>query len=212
MWINRFLISVLCLFSTAAMAVTEEFKWEQRQSGATTLNVPFRGGLLLLDEKRGPNKVQWIKFDLKVNDYFEKFPKDHIYVLVDSLFNFEPNPAVPYAGRGIIIDKDGIYFENFTNQQLFSFKPLKLDPNSTYTVIVHAAKDGVASWVFRKDTIFGAPFDNPLHYDYHPLPDPVPNSRISTIVIGALTDFSGTDPRVSANLTISNISQGRFVP
>ncbi|MBL8518174.1 MAG: hypothetical protein JNM76_14530 [Betaproteobacteria bacterium] len=204
----------MMMLATPACAenLKHTFTWKQPHDVATTLTVPMRGGLLLVDAKRAPDETQWLRFRLKVNDYFETWPQDHIFILLDGYFNFSPNPAVPYAARGIILDRHGVYIENFVNQQLTGFKPVAWVPGRTYEIIVHANSAGVAGWV--AEIIWHNWFGELRHelvYTAAYLPDQTPAQRVSLIVIGALSDFTANPPGTRSRLEVSRIEHGRFI-
>lgn len=205
------LAGLLALFLSLPVFSQPVFK--QEQTNPTILNVPFRGGLLLLDQKRIVGETQYLKFDVKFNDYFSKWPNDHLFVLSDAFLNFEPNPGVPYSGRGLIIDSKGVYLEDFSNSSLYSFVPIKFDFSRTYTVIVHANATHVAGFVYENyfHPIFNTVIQVPVAYNVAYIPDPTPKAKVSLMIVGALTDFSPQSKRVSSNLEISNIEHGRFL-
>ena len=200
--------------SFTACSEVINFSYKQEQSTASTLNVPFRGGLVLIDQKRSPFETQYLRFELEINDYFSVWPDDHIFVLADASLNFEPNPNLPYAGRGIILDRRGMYIEDFSNSNLYSFVPVELKQGKRYSVMVHVNGEYVAGFVneINYNSTLGLKFSVPLAYTVARVLDPTPKSRASLMIIGALTDFSKQDKRNSVDLVISNIEHGRFTP
>jgi len=165
-----------------AALFTSLFLWEQPPNIETTIGQPMRGGLALFDEKRKPNEVQWVQFDLK-------FEGGHVFVIVDGKFDFIV-PNVPYVGRGGSIYPHQACSERFEiGGSSLTCHPRTLLPNTYYNVIVHANAVGVTIWVDGE------------HFSVL-MPDLYPNETISQIAIGSVGD----------KITIKNIRQGRFVP
>lgn len=207
----------LCLLCTAgcqqsqAAEVRHTFSWVQPHQEETRLAVPMRGGLLLIDAKRSPEETQWLKFRIKVNDYFDTWRNDHIFVLLDGYFNFSPNPAVPYAARGIMLDAKGMRTENFVDQSLAGLVPVTWRPGGVYEVIVHANATHVAGWVAEiVPSWSGVDVRQEIGYLVQGIPDQTPAQRVSLIVIGALADFTTNPVGTRSRLDISRIEHGRF--
>jgi hypothetical protein len=199
-----------CQQSNAA-EIRHAFTWAQPHGEETRLPVPMRGGLLLVDAKRGPDETQWLRFRIRVNDYFDTWRNDHIFVLLDGYFNFSPNPAVPYAARGIILDAKGMRTENFVDQSLSGLVPVAWRQGSVYEIIVHANATHVAGWVAEIVPAWGdLEVRRELGYLVQGIPDQTPAQRVSLIVIGALTDFTANPAGTRSRLDISRLEHGRF--
>lgn len=172
----------------------EPFRWEQPEGTTTQLAMPLRGGLILLDQKRAADETQWVQFDIVFGDVLQN-PQDHFFVLIDSWFDYLPNPVVPYAGRGPIFYNNEISLERFETQEVSETHKFTIDPTKTYTVIVHASQEWVAVWL--RDGL------TDLVYFSGKLPDVLTGvENISMICLGSVA--------TQGMATISNIKQGRF--
>lgn len=201
-------ITLGIIFSTIVLAAgvfTELFRWEQPTNASSALAIPFRGGLTLLDQKRAKDEVQWVWFQADLGQFFQAFPQEHMFVLVDGELEIRPGRDVPYGARGIAMFKDRICIEQFATQELSACTPLSLTYSSgwfavKYDIIVHASEDYVAYWV--RDASH-----NTIVYNASQSPDLLRGiSNISLIVIGA----TGDGVSYSAPLLISDVKQGRF--
>ena len=173
------------------------FVTDYQMVSTTDIGIPARGGAVWIDNKRAQGETQFAIFKLGVEDFFTKYPQDHVYVLMDA--SLPGGPVVPYTGRGVIITKQDnnliFQFENFRNQQLL---PAFAIPYATeLDVMVQANRDGLAVWAGGK-------------YQWALMP-PNNNEQVSIVIIGGTHDFSGTE-RPAAQIKVKDMRMGRFVP
>ncbi len=162
------------------------------------VGIPTRGGLIQVDDKRKVYETQFAEFSINPWEFFDKYPKDHVYIILDGSF---PGGSPPYRGRGIILSKAGdsilVQFEDFqtaTLKDAFTIRPDRKD----IRLALHVNKGWIAVWAYQ---------DELLGFRVTDIPD---NNKeaVSLLVIGATSDFSGARP--DASLTIKNLRLGRF--
>lgn len=186
----------------ASIAMSLIFITDFNYTGVSnTVGVPTRGGAIWVDDKRKAGETQFSVFDIDPWGFFDKYPEDHIYVLLDAGF---PGGHVPYTGRGIILSKHGtslgVWFENFRNAELFEGVVIPAMPREPFQVIVHVNDSHVAFWIKQGGNQWfksvGMLSNN--------------TTLVSLLVVGATSDFSGP-LRPPATFPVNNVRFGRFV-
>lgn len=205
---SRLFASILAAASIAvapscASAITFTKQWEQGSVSCATLSTPFNGGYVVLADKREEKETQYVSFKLNVRDYFALWPKDHIYVVLDSALQFQPNPQVMYGGRGIIIGQHftcmGALFEEFSTAHVpAQCMQLELYPNRVLDITVHASENHVAAFI-----------DGDAAFTF--LPDKLRGkSPVSLYVIGATSDFTTPKPTIPGSFSVCGLKTGKF--
>lgn len=184
----------------AAALLSWMFFWNQPTGAVTHLAVPTRGGVLTLDTKRQVDEVTWITVDVRVNDYFKKYPDDHLYFMADADLGHDGRL---YAGRGLFWgrygDCFGLAIENFKTAQLSPCVPFKAVPWRWYEIQLFITATRVVAVVDGQVL-------------YADVEDPTVGRVVSNTVFGALTDFTPHPPERKPPAVISyrEIMQARY--
>ena len=196
----------LALVLPQGSAHAEVWSWGQPPGATSTISIPMRGALTLLDRKRAPNEVQWVVFQVDLGQYFATFPNEHLFVIMDGEYEIKEGRTPPYGGRGIALWINRICIEEFSNQATSACTPLNVPwsswPPIKYEITIHVSETYVSYWM---NDAAGNIVANNAGYlpDLRRGPD-APN--ISLIGIGAI----GDNVSYSAPIFISNIRHGRF--
>jgi hypothetical protein len=175
------------------------WSWEQPQTVESVVGLPTAGGLVYPDslpnqQKRAPGQVAYFDFKFKSEGAFVN-PGDHVFMIMDGAFNAQPNPAVPYAGRGWIFYRDRMCAENFHTSTATDCISLQIEEGATYLVWGEADDTSIRAKVFKNGALVvdrGVVMLDPL----------VGLSRVSLSVAGSVAG--------QGSLRVSGVRVGRY--